>query len=138
MQNNSNSYFELILFEASAVFASIKELDTPRKITGLFKDLGYELPGSGLFAFEFSSLAALITEIDDLRRQYETSSPVRKLELIGRLLVKVENIVGELKSEIDSFRDLPEFVEKSSFKEEFFQRLFDFLLFKHLIQNKPQ
>jgi hypothetical protein len=127
----STNALEIVSTEVAAVFDPLRHLDTAQQITRLFRELGYELPGSQLFG----ELPALVRTADELVSAVEAlaaaTSDEEKLRALARLLEVIATVATQVHDSIDTIKAsvaaIPNFIANSDI-DELPERLVDYLL----------
>ncbi len=131
----SENGLQVIAQEIAAVFFPLRHLDSAEAITEFFEDLGYELPGSQLFA----DLPGLINVVEALIAAVEglalASTDDEKLEALGPLMEAIVRLVAEIHDSLDTLKasvsSIPDFLTNAEI-DELPRRLLDYLLSLYL------
>jgi len=127
-----------LLREVGLVFEPISSLDSAHRVTMLFRELGYELPGNNSFP-DFPGLAQRMKTIIQILIKFDQADDDAKVEILAELTVELIQLTKEviaLEQEVNNaVSSFPDFISNAPLKE-LPARLLDYLIIEYTAKNR--
>lgn len=145
MESKSESIIGQVFREFARLLLPLRALNSPQRITALFRDLGLDLPKTEIIDIDISSLTSSVDDLLDSIYQLEASSDQfemleNSVNLVSTLKSLIDVIYGnDFKSKIENaLSSYQEYFGDSNFINDFSNRMLDYLIIVYLQSFRPK